>query len=798
MKQHAKIEELVKQMTLEEKIRQLSCCIPLLCADGENISDEKLKKMAGIGIGRMTQYASAFVSGPRMAARANNTIQKYHMENTRLHIPVLFQNESAAGLVAAGATIFPVPIAMASTFEPELLEKMGNVVQEQARAIGVKKCLSPVADVARDSRWGRVGETFGEDVTLVTAMSLSQAKGLQQEDYGKHVISCAKHFMGYGASENGINCAEINMGEKQLKEVYGTPFAAMIQETDLQSVMVTYSEIDGHPMSINKEYMQDYLRDELGFTGSAICDANSIPGCNQENGIGNDTLDVAIMAAKVGIDADTPVTQIYDKLVDAVNDGRLDEKYIDAMVLRVLNQKEDLGLFDNPYVDEEKAVEIYAKPEGNELSSLMSEKEVSLLKNENGLLPLKDDHKDIALIGPFAHRLSTLFGGYAYPSFLEMLVSAVYDIDAPMEGGFSSFFRQMMNVKEMHEALGIDNNYSYEENVENILRNKYNLNTLKDCMEELFKNSVIHYAKGYETLDNFEDQLSQAKEAAERSDVIVLCLGEITGFGKDATSGEGINNPDLRLPGKQEQLVHELAKLGKPMVLVLFNGRALELSGIVDEVDSILEVWYPGPFGGNAIAKVLHGDLNPGGKLPITFPRISAQCPIYYAHHARSGYRSLRKMPEGMNNTMTPLFPFGHGLSYTTFAYDNLSVNEKVEMDGKVNVSFDVTNTGEVEGDEVPQVYFRVVNPSLTRPVRELRAFDRVTLKPSETKHVEFEIDAHVLGYYNIEKKFVLEPAKYEVYVGTSSDETPLKGGFELVGKTTDISKDRKYLFTVK
>lgn len=798
MKQHNEIKELIEKMTLEEKVRQLCCCIPLLCTNGELVDENKLEKWATKdGIGRMTQYASAFVSGPRMAARANNEIQKYHKEKTRLGIPVLFQNESAAGLVAAGATIFPVPIAMASTFEPELLEKMGKVVSEQANAIGVKKCLSPVADVARDARWGRVGETFGEDVTLVTAMSLAQAKGLQQENYGDHVISCAKHFMGYGASENGINCAEINLGKKQLREVYGTPFAAMIKETDLQSVMVTYSEIDGHPMSINKEYMQDYLRDELGFTGSAICDANSIPGCHEENGIGNDNLDVAILAAKVGIDADTPVTQIYMKLIDAIKDGRLEEKYIDEMVSRVLNQKYELGLFDNPYVDEDKAEEVFNKPEGNLLSKEMSEKEITLLKNNNELLPLKDKYKNIALIGPFAHRLSTLFGGYAYPSFLEMLISAVYNIDAPMEGGFAAYFRQLMNAREMHKALGVDDSITYEENVENILRNKYKLETLKDNMEKVFS-SNISYAKGYGVIDEFDKDLKEAVEVAKNSEVIVLCLGEITGFGKDATSGEGINNPDLRLPGKQAELVSELAKLNKPIVLVLFNGRALELNGVEDKVDSILEVWYPGPFGGQAIAKVLHGDINPGGKLPVSFPKISAQCPVYYAHHARSGYRSLRNDMPGMNNVLTPLYPFGHGLSYTKFKYDNLKVSDKVTMDGKVSVNFDVTNVGEVKGDEVPQVYFRTINPSITRPVRELKAFKRITLEPKETKHLEFEISAHALGYYNIEDKFVLEPTLNEVYVGSSSDDTPLTGKFELVGEVTDILKQRDFLFAVK
>ncbi|MCD8067391.1 MAG: glycoside hydrolase family 3 C-terminal domain-containing protein, partial [Lachnospiraceae bacterium] len=705
MNNHKFCEDLLAKMTVEEKVAQLSCVMAMLVCDGETVSEEKLKKLAPNGLGRMTQFSTSFVSGAKSVAKAYNDIQRYHVENTRLGIPILIQNESACGLVAAQASSFPIPLALASSWQPELTGKMGEIISEQARAVGVRKCLSPVADVARDQRWGRVGETFGEDPTLVTAFSVAESGGLQQEFYGDHVISCAKHFMGYGASETGINCAEINVGKRELREVYGTPFAAMIHENDLQSVMVTYSEIDGYPMSVNDEYINEYLRGDLGFTGSAICDAMSIPRAHNSNGVGRDEKEIAVMAAKVGIDADTPVTSVYQLLVDAVKDGTLPEADLDRMVLRVLNQKKDLGLFENPYVDEEKAQEIFAKPEGDLLSKEISEKSMILLKNDDQLLPLKDVYHNIAFVGPFADRLSTLFGGYAYPSMLEMLVLACYNVSGSMEGGFGDYFRQFMDPAVMHDTLGIDNSLTPRENLDKIIAEKYHIKTLYQEAKDIFKDANVTYAKGYSTPGAFEEDLAQAKAAAADSDVIVLCLGEITGMGDDATSGEGKNTPDLRLPGRQAELVKEMKKLGKPMVLVLFNGRGLELTEVIDDVDAVLEVWYPGPHGGSSIAKALHGDINPGGRLPVTFPTHSAQCPLYYGHKAGSGYRVLEN--DGPKETiMGPLFHFGHGLSYTTFAYSDLEVSPTVEIMGEVKISFKVTNTGDVAGDETAQVYF--------------------------------------------------------------------------------------------
>ncbi|MCH4021292.1 MAG: glycoside hydrolase family 3 C-terminal domain-containing protein [Erysipelotrichaceae bacterium] len=800
MKKHAFCEQLLKEMTLDEKIQQVSCIMPLLVSTSGKVDPEKLKKVLPNGIGRMTQFCGGFVQDGKQAAEAYNAIQKYQIENTPHHIPVLIQNESACGLQAAGATVFPVPLAIGASFKPESAEKMGEVIQEQARAIGIRECLSPVVDVARDSRWGRVDETFGEDPTLTAAMGVNKVHGLQQNDYGSHVISCAKHFMGYSASENGTNCAVINIGEKMLKEAYGYPWAAMIQKEDLEALMVTYSEIDGEPMSVNHKYMKDWLVDEIGFQGAPICDGGSIERVYEANGIGKDEEDIAIRAAQAGLVGDTPITQFYPKLKDAIESGRMKEEVLDRIVLAVLNEKADLGLFENPYVDPDKANEILAKQDGRDLSYQMARDALTLLKNKDHILPLENRYKKIALTGPFADRVIALFGGYAYPTSLGMMFSAVYNAKGTMEGGFGDFFQKMVDVDQLARDFNIDDSLSYNQNIENFFRRKYHYQSIVEGMKQQFKDADINANNAGLEMDSWEDDLKQAVENAKDADVIIVCGGEITGFDKNATAGEGINNPNLRLPGKQEELIHELHKLNKPVILVLLSGRGMELTPVIDDVDAIIDAYYPGPYGARAIAEALYGTTTPGGKLPVTFPRLSSQEPMYYGHNAGSGYRGINGEDVsggfGAVITNTPLYPFGYGLSYTTFELSDLKLTKEVPVDGTVTISVQVKNTGTAAGDEVPQIYFRTVHPSVNRPVLELRAFCRITLQPGEIKTVTFHVPIHALGYYNREMKFVVEPGEVEVYAGTSSADLPLQDEFLITGDVEDITKNRDFLFT--
>ncbi|MDQ0363120.1 glycoside hydrolase family 3 N-terminal domain-containing protein [Breznakia pachnodae] len=784
MDKKAYLNDLLSQMTIDEKIAQLSCTLPLTLIEDEVINEERLKENHPHGVGRMTQFGTGFLRGPKAIAKAYNAIQKYHVENTRLGIPALIQIESIAGVVAKDATVFPVPVAVASTWEPSLSRKIGDISSAEAKALGVRQCLAPVADVTRDARWGRVGETFGEDPTLVTRLSVEQVKGLQKDDIRNNVVSCAKHFLGYGASEKGINTSSIHYGEKEIMETYARPFNAMIKEANLQSVMVTYSEIDGVPISTNKYYLRNILRGAMKFSGTALCDAMSIPRTHQQQGMYKDNHVAAIKAIEAGLDADTPMTTVYTTLKDSIENGEVEEKYLDEAVLRVLTHKYDLGLFENPYVDERRIDEVFYKESSQAVSKEIAEKEVTLLKND-GILPLNKDNKQkLVLVGPFADRLNTLFGGYAYPSFAEMLLNVTYSAKketSKMEG-LGAFFSQLLNIDDVAKEMKLDLNLSYEDNVQNYIKDVYGIDTLYEAMQKVFTNTDISCFKGT------DEEIETILEASKESDVIIATLGEVTGFGKDATSGEGIDNPDITLPGNQKFVLQKLCESGKPVVLVLFNGRPLELQYAADHCAAILEVWYPGPHGAQAITKVLSGEINPGGKLPLSFPKHVNQSPLYYGHRASSGYREVNhtiKDKEKIEaSNLAPLYHFGHGLSYTTYSYSDLKTPESIQTKDTFDVSFKVKNTGEVAGEEVVQVYAQMLGATSIRPVMELKGFKRIHFNKGEEKEVTFTFDTTQFMYFNEDRDYALEAGTLKVFVGSSSIDLRLETQIEIAGKT--------------
>lgn len=758
-----RVQELITDMSIEEKISQLSCTIPLLITKGGKVQQQLMEKILPAGIGRFTQFAGGFFEGPKAAALAYNQIQTYVMEHSPHHIPALMQNEGLTGLVAAKATAFPIPMLVASTWDAGYARNMGEVIGEEAKAIGVKLVLSPVADVARDARWGRTGETYGEDPLIVSSFSTAEVAGLQQGDIKANVASCAKHFMGYAASEGGINTARVAIGEKELLEVHGTPFAAMIKEEGLESVMVTYSELDGLPMSVNAHYTKDILRDTYGFEGVAVCDALSIPSCHLTNGIGKDMTEVVKWALEAGIDADTPITQAYGLIQQGIASGRIDQQLLDDAVARVLDEKERLGLFDQPLVDPEAAEALFNKSKSKALSKQIAQKGFVLLKNEN-CLPLSKPGR-IAMIGPFVDKVSTLFGGYAYTKFIEMFADCTIGKHATMKG-LSSFFDQFVDKPYTREVLHLKDDLTYDENIERYIKQEYQMKTLFDAMREEFQHSTITYTKGIDR-EHHEEEIQHAVLAAKDSDVVVITLGEVTGFGEDSTSGEGVNNPSLRLPAYQEELIKAVHQTGKPILLLLFNSRPIILKDIEACCDAILEVWYPGPYGAEAIAEVVSGKATPGGKLPISFPTSSSQCPLYYGGHAGGSYCKV----DGTQDTsiMQPFYPFGYGLSYTSFTMQELKAPSHVRLGEPFTVSVQVHNTGCVEGDEIVQLYSQTLQASITRPVKELRAFCRVSLLPKESKTVQFTLDTKQFAYYDRHQQYVVEPSDIKLMAGHSS-----------------------------
>lgn len=796
-----RVEDILSKMTLEEKAQQLCCIVPSMVLNKGVFSSEKAEKQMPKGVGRMTQFASGFADGPRQAAIGYNEIQKYVIEKTG--VPTIIQNESSSGLVAAEATIFPVPVALASSWEPEEAYKMGEIISKEGKAIGAHLAMSPVGDVCRDQRWGRVDETFGEDPLLASRFTSEEVRGIQGDDYSKNMAALAKHWVAYGASEVGINCATINIGPKEIFEVYATPFAAAIKEHDMQSVMVTYSEIDGRPMSVNDYYTKKVLRDDLGFNGIAICDGGSIPRVIKTQGMYEDHAELAGKALKAGIDGDTPMTETYHHIVEGVKNGKVDEKDLDEALLRTLQFREEMGLLDNPFVDPDKVDEIYNDKSSDEASYKMAEKSIILLKND-GVLPIKKDVKKIAVVGPFAELIYGYFGGYAYPCMMSSFLKMVLDLDerkdkgedvAFMEG-FADMIRQMFDVETMKAKMVKDPSKSFDENLGNYLKETLGTVSLPEALKEELPDVEIECYLGTWNIDNWKETILEAKEGAKDADLIVLALGEITAMGnKDGTSGEGVNNPDLRLPHHQEDLVRAMYELNIPMVMTLFNGRAFALGEMEPLVNAIVDAWYPGPAGAKPLAQVLTGKVNPSGHLPLTFPKISSQCPLYYGTKTGSGYMNINQKPEG--GVMGPLYPFGHGLSYTSFELSNLKNDESVEVGGKFKVCVDIENTGDVKGEDVVQIYTHSLHPTINRPIKELRGFKKVELNPHEKKTVEFTFDTRNFGYYNADNEFVIEPRPQEIYACYDSSTIACKSKIDFTGDVKEILHDRVFNFEV-
>ena len=787
-----KHKEIVEKMTLEEKANQLSCIMPSMATVRGIFNQEKAEQAMPNGIGRFTQYSTPFLGGPKQAAEQHNALQKYSIE--KCGIPIIIQNESSTGFVATEGTVFPVPVAMASTWEDHLAYEMGKVIADEGRAVGAKVMMSPVADVARDSRWGRVGETFGEDPMLAGRFSAEEAKGIQGDDYTKRCAALAKHWVAYGVSEGGVNCATINVGKKEIFEVYTTPFAAAIKEADMQGIMVTYSDIDGRPMSVNDEYTQKVLRGDLGFTGTAVCDGMSIPRVIETQGMFRDREELAGAALKAGIDADTMQTTVYNHIPSGVRNGVIDEKDLDACVLRILQQKEEFGLLDDPYVDPEKAQAVFDDPKADALSEEIAEKSMTLLKN-NGVLPIRKDVKNLAVVGPFAERLSSMFGGYAYPCMFSGFLGAVLDTSAEMKmEGFAEMVNQMFDVEMMKAKLNRDPSKDYQENLNTWLMEDYNMVKLTDALRDEFKDAKVTYHFGpHNNSENWKEEIEAAKESAKDAEIIIMSLGEVTGFGPDATSGEGTNNPDLTLPGHQQALLEAMAELGKPIVMVLFNGRPLALKDAEPYCDAILEAWYPGPAASQVVARTLSGKINPGGHLPVTFPQISSQCPLYFGHLTGSGYMSVKQKPD--RTVLQPLYPFGYGLSYTTFKIDNLRADSEVEVGKAFKVLADVENTGDVAGDATVQIYTHSQCPTIIRPIKELRAYKRLTLQPGEKKTIEFTLDTRNFGYYNWHNEFVIEARPQDIFLCSDSSTILERAEIQFTGEDKEILHDRVFNF---
>jgi beta-glucosidase len=723
-----RVADLLGRMTIEEKVAQLrtsfSAIIHLLDEEG-NFDPEKAKKREKEDLGIPPRKRR----GPKEMAEFNNAIQKYFLENTSLGIPLMTVGEALHGHMAAGGTIFPQAIGLASTWDVELVEQVYTVAAAEMRARGVVQALTPVLGLAREPRWGRTEETYGEDPYLVSRMGVASVRGLQGRGPiidQQHVIATPKHYAAHSQPEAGTNSAPGNYSERTIRETFLVPFKAAVTEAGAKSIMASYNEIDGIPAHANKWLLQDVLCQEWGFRGFVTSDGGGIGQLANLHHVAADRAEAAKMALEAGIDFELD-SCFAETLAQQVKESKIAETTLDRAAARVLRVKFEMGLFEDPYADPDHAERSVNCAEHRQLALKAAHKAIVLLKNEGRLLPLKRAGlKSIAVIGPNAADVH--LGGYsAEPAHK---VSILEGIQNKVGDGIEIAYAEGCKI-----TTGVQGWESW-------------------------------YVDEVPLSDPEEDtpRIAEAVRVAQAADVAIVVVGGNESTCREAWHENHLGDRDsLDLLGRQDDLVQAVVETGTPTVVVLINGRPLTINAIAEHVPAILEGWYLGQETGTAVADVLFGDVNPGGKLPITFPRSVGQLPAYY-YQKPSGKRGYLLADK------EPLFPFGHGLSYTTFAYDNLQVSPlKIGVGGHAVVSVEVTNTGGVIGDEVVQLYIRDQISSVTRPVKELKGFERITLEPGETRTVTFTITPEELSFLDAHMARVVEPGLFDIMVGSSS-----------------------------
>lgn len=782
---HERVEDLLSRMTLEEKVAQLGSRWSFELLGPQGPDPERMRTVIPHGIGQVTRVGGMLDLPPAVTAQIANAIQRWLVHETRLGIPAIIHEECLNGYVARDATIFPQIIGVAATWDPELARQMATVIRTQMRSVGAHQGLAPVLDVARDPRWGRTEETYGEDPYLVSRMGSAYVSGLQGDDPKTGIIATGKHFVGYSASEGGLNWAPAHIPERELYEVFARPFEAAIRESRLGSVMNAYNELDGVPCGVSREILTDLLRDRLGFKGFVVSDYMTISTAFSYHHISTDLMGAAVQAIQAGLDVELPTVEGYgDLLVQAVRQGLVSEETIDRSVRRVLEAKFRLGLFEQPYVDPAPIPEIFARPEGRDLAYKIAVKSMTLLKNEGQLLPLSKSLSRIAVIGPNADSARNLLGDYTF-------VSQIQAVAQIMRSGALEIGQLSEEDRKAAEALYGDLLKSPDD--ESFTRNRYRLTTVLEAIRQtVSQDTEVTYAKGCDVQGTDRSGFEEAVRLAREADVAILVLGEKSGLDPSATSGEARDRADLGLPGVQQELLEAVHATGTPVVLVVLSGRPLALKWAAAHVPAILMAWVPGQEGGRAVASVLFGDEAPGGRLPISMPRSVGQVPIYY-YHKPSGGRS-HWLGDYVEESTSPLFPFGYGLTYTTFDYTNLRIDPaEVDGNGQVRISVDVTNKGARAGDEVVQLYVHDAESAITRPVKQLVGFQRVTLEPGQACTVSFTLRLSQLAFLNREMELVVEPGTIEVMVGSSAEEIRVQGAFRIVGDVIEVDANRAF-----
>jgi beta-glucosidase len=763
-----RVEHLVSAMTIEEKVAQLwgMWVIDIIegHGDAKKFSTAKAVQRIPHGVGHLSRIGGAAVLVPELSATLANSIQRYLVEQTRLGIPAIVHEESCAGYLGRGATTFPQAIGLAATWEPELIRKMADVIRQQMRAVGAHHALAPVLDVCRDPRFGRTEETYGEDPFLISAVGTAYIQGIQGADPRNGVAATAKHFVGYAMSEGGMNWAPAHIPARELREVYAMPFKAAIQQARIATVMNAYHEHDGVPAGSSVELLQDLLRHDLGFDGIVASDYFTLNMFFSYHKIAQTKEDAARMGLKAGIDAELPTVDCYgEPLLAALKAGTIDSALVEASLRRVLRLKFQLGLFENPYVDAGRAMEVYNTPDQLALSRELVRKSMVLLKNEYALLPLSKALNSIAVIGPSADSVRLLQGDYHYPSHLEGIFDPEVRLDEPAPA---------------ERARLIDWSAHFPPST----------TILAGIKAAVSSQTAVHYARGCDTTGNDTAGFEAAVTAAKHADVAVVVVGDKSGLALGCTSGESIDSATLELPGVQQDLIEAIHATGTPVVVVLLTGRPYAIPWIAEHIPAVIQAWLPAQEGGAGIADILFGDANPGGRLPISIPRHVGQVPVYYAHKPSGGRTHWQG--EYMDLPTTPLYPFGHGLSYTQFSYSDLDISPtQIGPNGIVSIALTLKNVGTVAGDEVVQLYIHDEVGSVTRPVQELKGFIRLKLSPDESRRLTFDLDVRHVAFYDRAMRYVVEPGVIEVQIGSSCHDVKLSGTFTITGAVTTVDQ---------
>jgi beta-glucosidase len=760
-----RVEDLLGRMSLDEKLAQLGCVWSTALVEDEAFSPARAAELLRHGIGHITRIGAATGLRPRESAAFANRIQRHLLEETRLGVPAIVHEESTAGFTARDATQFPQAIGLASTWDPDLVERAARVIRAQMRAVGARQTLAPVLDVGRDPRWGRTEETYGEDPYLAARIGVAYVRGIQGDDLREGVAATGKHFLAYSVSEGGRNHKPAHVGPRELREVYARPFAAAIAEAGLASIMNAYNEVDGLPCGGSKAILDDLLRGELDFDGVVVADYFTTLLLIAVHRVAGDKAAAARIALEAGLDVELPALDCYGApLRQAVEAGDVPLASVDRSVRRALRLKFELGLFEAPTVDEAKAAAVYQTPEQRQLSREVAARSIVLLKNEGALLPLAADTRRIAVLGPCADDIRLLQGDYSYPAHTEILFAS-RDLDAsdllPRSDDAPAFAPGPYYVPMVSPLAGI--------------------------REAVGAGCEVHWARGCDVLGDDAGGIEEAVACAAAADVAIVCVGGRSGLLGHCTSGEFRDAASLALTGLQQRLVEAVVATGTPSVVVLVNGRVLSLPWIAEHVPAVVEAWLPGEEGGRALARVLFGTENPSGRLPVTMPREVGQVPLHAGRKWRGGSMPGSE-PRYADLEDTPLFPFGHGLSYTRFDYGALDVRpERAAPDGEIELALDVSNTGERVGVEVVQLYVHDRIASTTRPVQQLVGFTRVPLAPGQCRRVRFRLDPSQLALYDPHLRLVVEPGEFEARVGASSEDIRARQAFRIEGEPRPI-----------